>query len=296
LKGRDLKYENSVYWTSLYREYEDGLKPSGHPFLSEKLNELKYRSESRSFIESLEDIGKEFLKSGKRELLIQDVGAGFGYWAKLAQWYFGERGFQVEMTALDISGEALNTLRRDMPFVKTAQNDLKEIDPELFADKFDLVFSCYCLHHLVHVEEFLNGLKFVSKSVRPGGFLIMMDPVLSLPFSKFDVFDFAHFKGNGIPRHVYFFEDILAKRGFRRESIRPAVSFLLNGNIEGSDWLTYMLANTTWRLLCKFVYPSDRLVRAISGSLFALDRALKSMKLAFSSSVCIYRRVDGKEI
>lgn len=296
MKGRCLKYENSVYWTNLYREYGGALKATGHPLLSEKLNELKYKSESRTFLESLKDIGENFLQSGKSKLSIQDVGAGFGYWTRLAQRHFGEQGFQVDMTALDISREALDILQKDIPSVKLVQRDLKKIDPELFIGRFDLVFCCYCLHHLINVEDFLNALHFVSNSVKPGGFLIIMDPVLTLPFSKFDAFDFFCFKGNGIPRHVYFLEDILYKKGFRRERIKPAVSFVLNGNIESFGLLTYVLANTVWKILCKSVYQSESLVRALSGPLFALDGALKTMKVAFSSSVCVYRRLDTKWI
>lgn len=291
-----MKYENSVYWTNLYRECGGTLKAAGHPLLSEELNELKYKSESQTFLESLEVIGGEFLRGRKKQLLIQDVGAGFGYWTRIAQRHFEEQGFQVDMTALDISKEALDILRKDMPSVKVVQSDLRKVDRESSIDRFDLVFSCYCLHHIINVEEFLNALHYVSNSVKLGGFLIIMDPVLTLAFSKFDAFDFDSFKGNGIPRHVYLLEDILYKKGFRRERIKPAVSFVLNGNIEGFGWLTYELLSTVWRILCKSVYQSESLVRALSGALFGLDGALKTMKLAFSSSVCVYRRRDTKSI
>jgi SAM-dependent methyltransferase len=171
------------------------------------------------------------------------------------------------------------------------QNDLKTVDPEKFSHKFDLVISCYCLHHLVNLDDFLNALRFVAKGVNLGGFLIIMDPVLTLPYSRFDVIDFASFKGNGIPRHLYVIEDILGKEGFTREIIKPAVSFVLNGNIEAHNWLTYGLASIVWRTLCKLIYKSEALVRLSSGILVALDQALKRTNLAFGSKVCVYKKL-----
>jgi len=45
--------------------------------------------------------------------------------------------------------------------------------------------------------------------------------------------DFNSFRGNGIPRH-YLIDDILGKVGLQRRLIRPAVSFILNENVEAS--------------------------------------------------------------
>jgi SAM-dependent methyltransferase len=293
---KTVKYDNTAYWTNLYKKHESMLRAAGHPTLSEKLNELKYSSEAKTFLRTLEEISQTFRQTGREELSIQDVGTGFGYWAKLVHRYFTDQGFRVEVTGLDISQKALDVLHKDSQFIRTVQDDLKTVDPEKFSHKFDLVISCYCLHHLVNLDDFLNALRFVGKSVNLGGFLVIMDPVLTLPYSKFDVLDFASFQGNGIPRHLYILEDILDKEGFKREIIKPAVSFLLNGNIEGHDWLTYGLASIIWRTLCTLVYKSESVVRLISGVLVALDQTLKRLNLAFGSKVCVYRKLPAKAI
>jgi SAM-dependent methyltransferase len=262
----------------------------GHPYLCEALNQLKYESEARTFLVSLQEVDREFKEIGRFSVSALDIGAGSGYWTELIWRALSEEGHQVRLTALDISMDALSRIRYKCPSVETIQEDVTAIDPGRFQHSFDLVISCYCLHHLVYLEGFLNALRFCCKSVNLGGFLMIMDPVLTLPFSRFDVLDFSSFQGNGLPRHLYLLEDVLEKEGLVRVRIDPAVSFLLNGNVEGENKLTYELANMIWRILCKFVYRSEGSVRLISGLLVALDKFLKKMNLAYSSKVCVYKK------
>lgn len=291
-----MKYDNTEYWTDIYKRYGGDLQAVGHPGLSKKLNELKYDSETNTILRSLRDIGNEFRQAGKGRLSILDVGAGGGYWSKVVYDAFHEQGFSVKVTALDISQEALDIVRKRNPHINTVRKDLKTINPDVFSQGFDLVIACYCLHHLINLDDFLNGLRFVGRSVNADGFLIIMDPILTLPFSRFDVIDFPSYQGNGIPRHLYLIEDVLGKEGFYREVMWPAVSFLLNGNIEGYDPFSYTLASILWRALCMLIYRSDRFVQLLSGILFTLDRALKGLNLAFSSNVCVYRKSTSQTL
>lgn len=71
----------------------------------------------------------------------------------------------------------------------------------------------------------------------------------------------------------------------------PAVSFLLNGNIEAYDPLSYMLMRLLWGDLV--FYKSDHFVRLFSTILIYLDEILKRLGLAFSSSLCIYERTSS---
>jgi hypothetical protein len=119
-----------------------------------------------------------------------------------------------------------------------------------------------------------------------------MDPILTLPFSRFDVIVFSSYHRNGIPRHLYLIEDVLSREGFRRHGVWPAVSFLLNGNIEAYDPLSYMLMRFLWGRL-SFFYKSEHFVRLFSNIFFHLDEILKRLGLAFSSSLCIYERTSS---
>ena len=284
-----MKYNYKTYWADIHRKYKGKLQAVAYPTLSEYLNLLKYRSETKVVLRGLKEINPHFKKDRGEVISVLDVGAGSGYWSDLIYRYFFEQGFNVNLIALDISEDALEVLRKHSPQFGTVCADLSTIDINRFRQAFDLVLSCYCLHHLVHLDDFLNGLRFAGRSVKEGGFLILMDPILTLPFSRFDVIFSPSYCGNGIPRHLYLIEDILSKEGFQRRWVWPAVSFLLNGNIEAYDPLSYMLMRFLWGSL-SFFYKSENFVRLFSSIFVHLDEILKRLGLAFSSSFCIYEK------
>ena len=267
------------------------LKAVGHPFLSESMNRLKYESEAETVSIGLKKIIDSFKQMDRMKLSILDVGAGYGYWTGLVYDLFSKHGFTLNASALDISTEALATIQERLPQVTCVNADLRTIAPTQFRESYDFVFSCYCLHHLTRANDFLNALQFVGRSVKKSGFLLIMDPVLAMPFSKADTLDFQSFRGNGIPRHLYFIDDILAVLGLRRCLVLPAVSFLLNENIEAPDRLSFYLMMAMWKLLCR-LDRIDHFVEKTANILKSMDVGLKRRNLAFSSSVCVYQKVD----
>jgi SAM-dependent methyltransferase len=284
-------YDNRSYWTSLHKTLKGELKAVGHPFLSESMNRLKYESEAESIIIGLEKIIEVFKQADRTELSILDVGAGYGYWTGLVYDLLSKNGFHVNASALDISSDALDVIRDRLPAVNRVSADLRTIAPNQSKEAYDLVFTCYCLHHLTRVHDFLNAIQFVGRSITRGGFLLIMDPVLAMPFSKADTLDILSYRGNGIPRHLYFVDDILAGLDLRRCLVMPAVSFFLNENIEAPDKLSYYTMMALWKLLCR-LDRVDGLVEKSAGILKFIDSGLKHLNLAFSSSVCLYQKID----
>lgn len=283
-----MPYDNPQYWTNLHNSYSGKLRAVGHPFLSENLNRLKYESEGSSLFQALSKISDAFEQEGHGEFSFLDVGAGTGYWSSFVFDMFSH-DFTVNATALDISMEALDILAKLFPNIELVNDDLAKISPNRFIESYDLVFSCYCLHHLVNHDDFVNALRFVGNSVKKGGFLLIMDPILKMPYSKYDTLDFNSFRGNGIPRHLYVIDDILGKVGLQRRLIRPAVSFILNENIEAPGAMAYFLMTAIWKVLCKF-YRSEKFVQIFGGILKYADKMLKRSSLSFSSSICLYQK------
>jgi SAM-dependent methyltransferase len=284
-------YDNQSYWTNLHKNLKGELKAVGHPFLSESMNQLKYESESESVLIGLRKIIDTFRQMDRMNLSVLDVGAGYGYWTGLVYDLLSTHRFGVNASALDLSVEALNVIRERFPQIVPISADLRNIAPNQSKEGYDFVFSCYCLHHLTRANDFLNALQFVGQSVNQGGFLLIMDPILTMPFSKADTLDFQSFRGNGIPRHLYFIDDILAGLGLRRYLLLPAVSFLLNENIEAPDRLSFYLMMAMWKLLCR-LDRIDRFAEKTSSILKSMDADLKRRGLAFSSSVCVYQKLD----
>ena len=282
-----MTYNNVNYWRTIHRTHLAEIQTVGHPWLSEAFNLIKYSSEA----ETLSLLLRNFLEISDAETTFQflDIGAGSGYWTHLLSQWLHTKKKTVRATGLDLSPDALDKLTRRLPWVETLCADLRTISPDKFEDRFDLVSAFYCLHHLVRISDFLNALKFAARSVKPGGFLLLMDPVLTRPYSRFATIDFKTWGGNGIPRHLYLIDDLLAECGFMRCKILPAVSFILNGPIEASGFISYNFLQVIWNIL-QFIGRSQGCSRMMAYSLIKLDRWLKFKHLSFSSSLCLYRR------
>ena len=282
-----MKYDNQPYWVRMHQRHAGQLRAVGHSSLSEEYNRLKYASESGTFLGVLHKLKSQLSERAKPSIM--DVGAGTGYWTGLLSNWCKEEGLNVEMSVLDLSPDALKSVQASYPWVKVIQQDLGSVDVSLLSEAFDLVMAFYCLHHLVRIGDFLNALTFSAKSVRNGGFLMIMDPILTKPFTYLDTLNFGSFEGNGIPRHLYLLDDVLSKEGLKRVALRPAVSFVLNGNIEGNSHSAFLVCNWVWRVM-QICYRRSAWIKRIGKRVLALDGILKNADLGFSSSLCLYRK------
>jgi SAM-dependent methyltransferase len=285
-----MTYENSTYWKGLHRRYPGQLKAVGYPGLSEQFNSLKYDSEAETVLAVLAGVAARWEQG--RALSVIDIGAGTGYWLAVVRDWLAARGYRPRMTALDISEDALQEIRRRDPEAAVVHADLTAVDGGRAESRYDLAFSFYCLHHLVRLGDFLNALTFAGRCVKPGGLLMLMDPVLRRSFSWADTFDYYSYEGNGVPRHLYLVDDVLAREGLRRRDVRPAVSFLLNGNIEARGRVEFAVCRRLWER-CQRLYRSEGWTRRTAGICVALDRLLKKADLGFSSSVCLYEKREA---
>ncbi len=227
--------------------------------------------------------------SGQQNIAFLDIGAGTGFWTELITNALVSEGFQVDASALDISSDALDVINERLPQVHGIKEDLAAVSPDKFCNSYALVSAFYCFHHLVRSKDFINAFRFAGSSVRNGGWFLVMDPVLTRPYSKFDVHDYYAYKGNGIPRHLYFVDDILAEVGLKRWAIQPAVSFVLNGCVEAPGPGSYFIMSKSWELLGR-LFRSERATQTFSRIFVSLDEKLKQSNHSFSSSVCLYRK------
>lgn len=271
----------------MHRRFRNRLSGVGHSDLSEALNKLKYESEALTLLAILDLIGEDLKKAGP--LTIMDIGVGTGYWLDFMYEWCAKEKMSANFLALDISSEALKSVKERFPDVDVVNGNVGTIDLDRFSNAFDLVMSFYCLHHLVHFDQFYNALRFACRKVRSGGYLVIMDPILTRPFSHLDVIEFSSFKGNGVPRHLYLLDDVAMKEGLSRIGMQPAVSFLLNGNIEGNGYLGFVACRGIWNIL-KVLYRRESWTMRMGRMLLAWDRLLKRADLAFSSNICVYHK------
>lgn len=276
-------YDNTTYWQSLHRKLPDKLSTVGRVGLSESYNRLKYGSEAEAVTAALEEVLD--LLARPRELTALSIGCGNGIWMQLIREWLQGAGTCARFTALDISPVALESLSARIGDVEALCRDLKTVDPALLKERFHLVYAFYCLHHITRMEEFANALQFSARSVAPGGVLLIMDPVLSLPYSPFDRAP----SRNGMPRRLALLDEMLAREGFSRMGKRAAISFILNSPIEAPNRAAFALCHALWRA-CAYLYRSDSGAALIGSAAASLDRWCKRRPFSYSSSLCIYRK------
>lgn len=280
-------YNNSEYWKGIHNSYGNSLKTVGISSLSNHYNVLKYNSESSSFLSLLPQFNKE--ESPKLEIL--DIGAGTGYWSGLMHRHYDQLGIQTKITALDVSQTALNSIKENNPHFDVVCADLKIIDTDMHKEKFDIVTACYCLHHITNINGFINGLVFAAKSVKPGGTLIIMDPMLEKPFSLFYKIDNTVYEGWSLPRSLYIIENIIADYGLKRTAKINAISFLLGGNVESNTKIGYKLQQKIWYSLYRFVYKKESMPTFLENIILRLDYLFKRSSHSNSSIICKYTKI-----
>lgn len=279
-------YENRSYWQGIHKEYSGTLRAVGWPTLSEEFNRLKYVSEA----ESITSVFDSILTTDDFSIL--EVGVGIGFWTDLKRRYFQARGATPRITALDLSTDALELVRKKFPDVSTAQADLTAIPLDSFGRRFDLVTAIMVLLHLTDMEGYLHALKFCARSVSDGGHLLIYEPLLFKNYTPFGSQAFDAHEHNSMPRSLSMVDNVLHNEGFSRVRLTPGASWLLNSPIQAHSALGYRFKRMTWNLVVRALYRSERRTAFFAPILFALDRLQKGGG-SDSGSFALYRRVAG---
>jgi glycosyltransferase involved in cell wall biosynthesis/SAM-dependent methyltransferase len=283
-------YDNVAYWRGLHQQFRGTLRSVGWPTLSEAFNRLKYESEAESILGIFSAVSEALLVRGRSTISLLEIGVGTGYWTSLFSGYLQAKDCDVDITCLDVSADALELAKEVCPGAALVQGDLKAVATDRYLKKYDVVTAISVLHHLVRVDDFLNGLRFAARSVAEGGYILYYDPILTMHYSPFDVIEWRTYSGNGMPRRLALLDDVLGREGFERIAMTPGVSFVLNGAIEAPNRLAYRASALIWSVLSGWVYGSDARTRMISRALMRVDRALKRLGWSLSATVGAGRR------
>ncbi len=106
----------------------------------------------------------------RRGMVIADIGAGTGYFARRFAGAIGPKG---RVIALDVDGDMLEELRRRALDAKNVDTrTVAPDDPALAPRSVDLVFVCNTGHHLPDRVRYYGKLR---RALRPGGRLVLID-------------------------------------------------------------------------------------------------------------------------
>lgn len=158
-----------AYWRDRLAA-QPGLRGTGTSFLPDAWQQWLYRSKERAY-------AKLFSRNGVTVAgaSILDFGCGTGYFEDL--W---ARGGATEIAGIDIVPEAVAALSAAHPGRRYVCADLARDAEALDAlPAYDIVTAIDVLYHVLHDSELETILSRVVAKLRPGGFFVFSDALVS---------------------------------------------------------------------------------------------------------------------
>lgn len=283
-----VNYDNPTHWKQLHRRFGSSLKSVGRSGLSETYNQYKYLSEEQTFVKAIQTIQLERAIDFDT-ITVLDIGAGTGYWLHVINDYLISKGKLAELTAFDLSNEAIEQLKKTIPKVKEVIENAGTVDCNMFGESFDFVMSNYCLHHITNTKQFLNALNLAVQSVKPGGYLLLMDCLIDRKYSPYYTIDPETYAGSGLSRPIKMVDEVCEKKGLSRILMVDPISYLMNNVLEDDTRVGYKWKQIIWRILHKF-YKSDLASKVLVPVIFLIDKLLKNKQKGFSTRLVIYQK------
>jgi SAM-dependent methyltransferase len=267
------QYEAHTYWHQIHAAAADE-SAVGYPELATSFNRAMYEVMRRNVSRAISDAG---LPRPERVL---DVGSGTGMWID----YWRRMGAR-EITGVDLNQIAVRRLRVRYPEHEFLQLDLGEVDVEL-PRGMDVVSAMSVLLHITDDARFEQALRSVLGSVRCGGSIILIEPVIvhrywGPPFGP---------ESNSKPRPLHDYLRVLADAGFEMTALRPAACLLANV-IDTRHNYSFRMLERYWSLLGALVGQRERLGRVVGGLLRAVDlKATHIVRPGTSAKIILARR------
>jgi SAM-dependent methyltransferase len=282
----DTIYDNPSHWKELHVRFPGSLRAVGRSGLSESYNRYKYRSEERTFSAALKKI---IFSSRKNDLQVLDIGAGTGYWLNVIRNHAGPSVKDMRYSAMDLSENALETLKKNIPEAICIVANAGTAPPESYSMQYDVVMSNYCLHHITDTAQFNNALQLAVNSVKPGGWLLIMDCLIDRKYSPFYEVDADSYKGSGLSRPLRWVDEACENKNMRRVYMSEPVSFLMNNVLEADSVMGYRSRQLVWKILHR-LYKIEWLSRWLMPLVYPFDRFLKSRNKGYSTRLVVYQK------
>lgn len=269
------EYDYERYWAGLHER--GGLSAVGQQALSDRINAWLYRVRRRNLRRFAHANG---LRGGR----MLEVGVGTGYWISLWQ----ELGYQVD--GCDLVESAVDRLRGEHPEGRFWQADVSSPDGIAGPDGatpeggYDLVAAIDVLLHVTDDERFAQALANLASLVRPGGHLLLAEPVMSLAKSQ-PRYNPVNTSRARILRN---YRRPLREAGFRFLKIAPT-TVLANNPIEASTPRRLASYRRWWQVVrSASAHPWQCAV--VGPVMYAVDPLLIRAGEAPSSKLLLFRR------
>ncbi len=276
--GAVLSYSYNDYWRNLHQR--KNLSAVGQSALPEGINRWIYRAISRNL--------RRFARrhnlsaTGSRRLL--EVGVGTGYWVEFWQ----KLGWSVH--GCDLVPAAVNALKRQYEDAQFWQADVSShvglLDQSggVAADGYDLVTATNVLLHVTEDGAFERALVNVATAVKPGGYLLLVEPALTLS-NKQSPYDPVRASR---ARVLESYSGPLRDLGLELVTVEPTTVLAANP-LEASSKKKLSRYKAWWRVVAKSKQQPSR-IRWIGPAMYLFDALLMLTKEAPTSKILLFRR------
>src|SRR6266702_7577216 len=221
------------YWEQRLQAHPD-ITGVGYLGRSPRFVEQQYRSRMYQVELALRHYGLANLTDHS----VLDIGAGTGIWLKF--WHRHGASF---LAGLDFSQPSVDRLKSEFPDDLIVKADVSSVPlPLPDTMRFDVISVFDVLLQIIDVEGLRHAIANFAHHCKPGGWLIISDPIV---------------QGQGyVPKHSYAvhnkvrsvaeYRDLLAANGFTIDSIRSA-TVLLSNPLEALNHLAFQVLSACWK-------------------------------------------------
>lgn len=253
-------YSAKDYWRQLHER--EGLSAVGQSALSDDMNTWIYRSIGRNVRRF---VRRHELRPAAGADRMLEIGVGSGYW--LPMWE--QLGWQVDGCDLTPTAvERLATARPGQSFwVADVGSEEGVLAPSggLAAESYDLVTALAVLLHVTQDDAFARALKNIAAAVRPGGRLLLMEPVLTRTETERPY----HPERSSRARRLRSYRRPLRRLGLDLEAIEPATVLAANPIEPGRR--VSLERYTAWWQRVQRTTEKPGSIRWIGPTMYALD-------------------------
>jgi len=269
-------YRPDEYWEQLVGRRFD-LREVGYPELSLAFNRTMYAAMASSTRRGLRRLGVDAARVSRARVL--DVGCGVGFWVD----FWAGMGAR-DITGVDLTRASTERLAERYPEFRFEQRDIGEPVPDGMLGAFDFVSVMSVFNHIPDPARWETALENVGRMLRPGGVLVVMDPMLRHTWRGADYDAASNGRVRSIGRHA----EALGRVGVDVELVLPTVSLLMNP----VDTRTRAEAWLLWKWWAVFTRVASREgpMRLARPLVYALDRAVSATGYQPTSKVLFARK------
>jgi SAM-dependent methyltransferase len=210
---------------------------------------------------------------------VLDVGPGVGFWID----FWASRGVR-DITGVDLTRASTERLSARYPHFRFEQRDIAEPVPPEMVGAFDLISVMHVFNHIPVQHRWEQALANVGRMLRPGGVLVVMDPMLRYRGRAPELSGNANGRVRTIDQHAR----VLAGAGVKVELVLPTVSLLMNP-VDTRSAAEYWLLTRWWGVFAR-IAARERAMRVARPLVYALDRAVCRLGYKPTSKVIFARK------